>query len=191
MRLAKMSFCAWLLFLCLIPVFAEETGKKSLSDYFPPGEDKGGWRSLLPETGEPDADQKKKIHQTTGIDWDKLSDAWKHNTSAPGATGLLVISKGHIVGEWYRDCDRNKAFNIYSSSKSYLSTAFGLILEDFGHGPLPSGRKLTLDTKVCNQEWIPESVPLSDPKKSDITLRHLLNICHSSWSSASSRWLRG
>ncbi len=99
MRFAKMSLCAWLLLLCLMPVLAEETGKSSLSKYFPPPEDKGGWRSMLPETGEPTADQKKKIHETTGVDWDKLNEAWRHNTSAPGATGLLVLRKGQIVGE--------------------------------------------------------------------------------------------
>ncbi len=176
MRCAKMSLCAWLLFVCLIPVLAEEAGKSSLSNYFPPAEDKGGWRSLLPESGEPNADQKTKIRETTGVDWDKLTEAWRHNTSAPGATGLLVIRKGQIVGEWYRDCDRTKAFNIYSSSKAYLSTAFGLILDDFGNGTLPGGKKLTLETKVCNTEWIPEALPLSDPKKSEITVRHFLNM---------------
>ncbi|HEX5104658.1 MAG TPA: serine hydrolase, partial [Pirellulaceae bacterium] len=148
----------------------------SLTDYFPPTEDQGGWRTLLPETGEPSADQKAEIRKVTGCDWDKLLGAWQHNAAAPGATGLIVIRKGYVVGEWYRDGDRTKAFNIYSSSKAYTSTALGLILNDFGNGELPSGKSLTLDTKVCNADWIPESLPLSDPRKSDITVRHLLNM---------------
>src|SRR5262245_5372575 len=147
-----------------------------LSTYFPPPEDQGGWRSLLPASGEPNALEKAKIREVSGCDWDKLAEAWKHNASAPGATGMMVIRRGHVVGEWYRDCERTKAFNIYSSSKSYTSTAFGLILSDFGNGKLPSGKTLTLDTKVCNAEWIPESLPLSDPRKSEITVRNLLNM---------------
>lgn len=173
MRLAKMGLCTWLFFLSILPVQAAD---KRLSTYFPAPEDNGGWRSLLPDSGVPTAEQKAKIRDVGGVDWDKLTEAWKHNLSASGATGLLVIRRGHVVGEWYRDGDRTKAFNIYSSSKAYTSTAYGLILSDFGAGPLPGGKKLTLDTKVCNTEWIPETLPLSDPRKSDITVRHLLNM---------------
>jgi len=147
-----------------------------LSTCFPPAEGQGGWRSLLPELGEPTAEVKAKIRELGGCDWDKLSAAWEHNAAAPGATGLVVIRRGYIVGEWYRGGDRTKTFNIYSSSKSYTSTAFGLILADFGAGNLPGGKKLTLDTKVCNAEWIPETLPLSDPRKSEITVRNLLNM---------------
>src|SRR5204862_3259578 len=56
----------------------------------------------------------------------------------------------------------------YSSSKAYTSLAFGLLLAD--------SKKLTLDTKVCNETWLPESLPLSDPRKAEITVRHLLNM---------------
>jgi CubicO group peptidase (beta-lactamase class C family) len=155
---------------------AEPAGKAALTDYFPPAESKGGWRTLLPEKGEPDAEQKAKIRSTTGVDWDKLAEAWKFNAEADGNTGLLVIRKGQIVGEWYRGCERDTAFNIYSSSKAYTSVGFGLLLADSEAGKLPGGKKLTLDTKVCNEEWLPEALPLSDPRKADITLRNLLNM---------------
>lgn len=173
MRLACLGLCMALL---VLPAFAIAADANPLSTYFPPAEDQGGWRTLLPEAGEPNAEQKAKIRQQAGCDWEKLNEAWKFNAESPGATGLIVIRKGYVVGEWYRGCDRNKTFNIYSSSKSYTSTAFGLILSDFGNGPLPNGKKLSLDTKVCNAEWIPESLPLSDPRKSEITVRNLLNM---------------
>ena len=48
-----------------------------------------------------------------------------------------MIRKGHVVGEWYRGGERTTGFNIYSSSKSYTSTAFGLILADFGNELTP------------------------------------------------------
>ncbi|MCE9530223.1 MAG: beta-lactamase family protein [Planctomycetes bacterium] len=149
--------------------------KPALADYFPPPESKGGWRSALPAKGEPDAAHKAAITKL-GVDYDKLKEAWEYNAKAEGATGLLVIRKGTIVGEWYKDGDVNKTFNIYSSSKAYTSLAFGLLLADSEAGKLPDGKKLTLDTKVCNKEWLPESLPLPDPRKANITVRHLLNM---------------
>jgi CubicO group peptidase (beta-lactamase class C family) len=171
-----MGLC--LMFLISVPLLARAGDQRgpAVSDYFPPTEERGGWRSLLPAEGEPDDSQKARIRELGGVDWDVLKAAWDHNTRAQGATGLLVIRHGQIVGEWYRDGDRTKAFNIYSSSKSYTSTAFGLILADFGNSPLPSGKTLALDTKVCNEVWIPESHPLPDPRKAEITVRHLLNM---------------
>jgi CubicO group peptidase (beta-lactamase class C family) len=148
----------------------------ALSDYFPAPEERGGWRTLLPAEGDPDDTQKVRIRESGGIDWDSLKAAWTHNAAAPGATGLLVIRRGYIVGEWYKDCNHSTAFNIYSSSKSYTSAAFGLILSDFGNGPLPGGRDLSLDSRVCNSDWIRETLPLPDPRKADITVRHLLNM---------------
>jgi CubicO group peptidase (beta-lactamase class C family) len=150
--------------------------RPALVDYFPPAEDRGGWRSLLPEKGDPDQKQKAAIRAAAGVDWDKLQEAWRHNAAADGPSGLLVIRRGQVVGEWYKDCDRQTDFNIYSCSKAYTSTAFGLILTDFG-APAKAGTKpLTLDTKVCNADWIPEALPLTDARKSEITVRHLLNM---------------
>jgi CubicO group peptidase (beta-lactamase class C family) len=147
-----------------------------LTDYFPPPEDKGGWRTLLPDSGAPDAAQKAKIREVGGVDWDKLAQAWEFCSAVEGANQLLVIRRGHVVGEWAKDCDRKKAFNIYSSSKSYTSVAWALLLKDSEEGKLPGGKKITLDTKVCNEEWLPESLPLPDPRKAEITVRHLLHM---------------
>lgn len=144
--------------------------------YFPPSEDRGGWRTLLPATGDPGSSDKANIQRLTGVDWDKLAAAWRHNAAAEGATGLVVIRHGHIVGEWYKDCDRAKTFNIFSSSKVYTSTAFGVLLGDMEAGKSVTGKQLTLDTKVCTADWLPESLALTDPRKADITLRHLLTM---------------
>jgi CubicO group peptidase (beta-lactamase class C family) len=153
-----------------------EAPRAALTSYFPPPESQGGWRSLLPKTGEPGAAEKAAIRYKAGVDWDKLKEAWDHAATAPGASGLLVLRKGHVVGEWYKDGDAAKTFNIFSSSKAYTSLAFGLALDDSAAGKLPGGKKLTLDTKVCNKEWLPESLPLPDPRKADITLRELLQM---------------
>ena len=156
--------------------FADDPKNQKLADYFPPPESKSGWRSLLPVSGDPDAEQKAKIRESAGVDWDKLAAAWEYNRTAEGASALLVIRHGYVVGEWYKDYNRDQNFNIYSCSKSYTSLAFGLLLADSEAGKLPNGKKLTLDTKVCNEDWLPESLPLPDPRKADITLRHLLTM---------------
>jgi CubicO group peptidase (beta-lactamase class C family) len=167
----RTTMCLTVLSLGLLaPAWSEEpsAAKAGLTNYFPPPESRGGWRSLLPDKGEPSAEQKAAIAKQTGVDWDKLKVAWEHNAAIDGSSGLLVIRKGQIVGEWYKDGGRDKTFNIYSSSKAYTSLAFGLLLAD--------SKKLTLDTKVCNADWLPESLPLPDPRKADITVRHLLNM---------------
>jgi CubicO group peptidase (beta-lactamase class C family) len=158
------------------PARAGDRAGVALSSYFPTPEEQGGWRTLLPAEGDPDESRKARIRDVGGMDWDALKAAWDHNAAAPGGTGLLVIRRGWIVGEWYRGGDRSTAFNIYSSSKSYTSTAYGLILSDFGNGRLPGGKELSLDTKVCNAEWLPESLPLPDSRKAEITVRNLLNM---------------
>jgi len=145
-----------------------------LSDYFPPPESAGGWRSLLPEKGEPSAEEKERIREVGGVDWNKLAEAWEFNLSGDADSALVVIRRGWIVGEFYRGYDRFKTRGLYSTTKSYMSTAFGLLLDDMEQGKLPDRKKLTLDTKVCNADWLPESLPLSDPRKADVTLRHLL-----------------
>jgi CubicO group peptidase (beta-lactamase class C family) len=144
--------------------------------YYPPGEKLGGWRSLAPANGEPDAEVRDRLRKEGGADWDKLSSAWKYNAAAEGASGLLVIRHGFIVGEWYKDCERASPFNIYSCSKSYTSLAFGLLLADIEAGKTGSAKHLTLDTKVFTPEYLPEALPLTDPRKAEITLRHLLTM---------------
>jgi CubicO group peptidase (beta-lactamase class C family) len=173
----KLTLTCSSLFLFLTTVaFADEPKTAKLTDYFPPPESKGGWRSLLPKTGYPDADQKAKIREVAGIDWDKLAAAADYNQAAEGDSALLVIRRGYIVGEWNFGCVANQNFNIFSCSKSYTSLAFGILLADSETGNLSNDKKLTLDTNVCNEDWLPEALPLPDPRKADITLRHLLTM---------------
>jgi len=164
-----------LLAALVLPAVSTGADKPS-ANYFPRPENKGGWRSALPAKGPPDA----AVLDRLGIDAAKLAEAWEYNAMAEGATGLLVIRHGQIVGEWYRGCDPTTKFNIYSSSKAYTSLAFGLLLADSEAGKLPGAKKLGLDTKVCNEEWLPEALPLPDARKANITVRHLLNMASGS-----------
>lgn len=124
-----------ILAFALLTLPAGANGQGQLTNYFPPLESKGGWRTLVPEKGIPDAAQKARIREIAGVDWDKLAVAWQHNLRAEGPSMLLVIRRGHIVGEWYNDewmekWGRDKAPGFYSTTKSYISTAFGLLLDD-------------------------------------------------------------
>jgi CubicO group peptidase (beta-lactamase class C family) len=172
-RLLAVLVC---LFTANLSVAGDGVHRDKPADAAPSPESKGGWRSLLAGHAEPDTERKAQIAKIGGIDWDKLHEAWKYNAAAEGASGLLVIRHGVIVGEWYKDCTRETAFNIYSCSKSYTSLAFGLLLADSAAGKLAPGKKLELDTKVLTKDWLPEALPLSDPRKANITLRHLLTM---------------
>ena len=84
MRRMSWLLACWAGLGVVAPAMAEESKSKSgaapaLSAYFPPPESRGGWRSLLPEQGEPGADQKSKIREAAGVDWDRLREAWEHN----------------------------------------------------------------------------------------------------------------
>ncbi len=96
----------------MLPSQEKARERPTLVDYFPPAEDHGGWRSLLPEDGDPDPKQKAAIRAVAGVDWDRLQEAWRHNEAADGPSGLLVIRRGQVVGERYKDCDRKSAFNL-------------------------------------------------------------------------------
>ena len=146
------------------------------TNYFPPSESQGGWRSLLPANGIPNAAQKKVIQDKSGVDWDALRSVWEYTREAGGNSGFLVIRRGYIVGEWYHGCDRSTTYNIYSSSKSYTTAAFGILIGDAKAGKLPDYPDLNLETKIFNKKYLPEALPLTDARKADIKLRHLLSM---------------
>ena len=75
----------------------------------------------------------------------------------------LVVRHGKIVGEWYFEgADRNTKLLVYSTSKSFASTAAGLAIAD---------GKLSLDTQVG--ELLPGVKP--EGKKA-VTVRHLISM---------------
>src|ERR1700679_2305579 len=72
----------WIAILCVLSslsgAFAAEEAssvRPALVDYFPPSEDQGGWRSLLPDRHEPVDAEKTRIREVAGVDWDKLREA--------------------------------------------------------------------------------------------------------------------
>ena len=134
--------------------------------YFPPAESRGGWRWLK------DAEQ---IRLIAGLDVQKLTVMAHAQELIHGGDswGLVVISRGYLAFEYYTfNVLAHTRFDIWSSTKSFTGTAWGLLFEDSRTGRLPA--KVDLDS--CAYDFIPASQPLTDPRKARITLRHLLTM---------------
>ena len=132
-------------------------------EYFPPPDPEGGWRTLK------DAAQIRKI---AGMDLVKLDYAFDYASRSSQHGGLLVIRHGFLVYEkYYGKGNREATPAMASVGKAYTSIACGIMLEE-KHNQIPDG----LETKVFTERYLPEAFPLSDPRKADIKLGHLLTM---------------
>ncbi len=106
------------------------------------------WQESKPET---------QSMSSAGLD--KVRDWLKDNGSKTG----MVVRHGQIVGQWYFDDARpDSKYLVYSTSKSFASTAAGLAI---------ASGKLKLTSKVG--DFFPDANP---PSKRDITVRQLLSM---------------
>jgi CubicO group peptidase (beta-lactamase class C family) len=97
-----------------------------------------------------------------GMNADRLAKVGELLKASGAKTGL-VVRHGKIVGEWYFEgADRNTKLLVYSSSKSFASTAAGLVIAD---------GKLSLDTKVG--ELLPDVKPAG---KREVTVRQIISM---------------
>jgi CubicO group peptidase (beta-lactamase class C family) len=132
-------------------------------DYFPPPDTQGGWRTLK------DAAQ---IRQVAGMDLTRLDYAFDYASRSSQHGGLLVVRHGFLVYEkYYGKGNREATPAMASVGKAYTSIACGIMLEE-KHDQIPDG----LETKVFTEKYLPEAFPLSDPRKADIKLGHLLSM---------------
>jgi CubicO group peptidase (beta-lactamase class C family) len=132
-------------------------------DYFPPPDSQGGWRTLK------DAAQ---IRKTAGMDLTKLDYAFDYASRSSQHGGLVVVRHGYLVYEkYYGKGNREATPAMASVGKAYTSIACGIMLEE-KHAQIPEG----LETKVFTEKYLPEAFPLSDPRKADIKLGHLLTM---------------
>jgi CubicO group peptidase (beta-lactamase class C family) len=131
--------------------------------YFPPPDTQGGWRTLK------DAAQ---IRETAGMDLTKLDYAFEYASRSSQHGGLLVVRHGYLVYEKYYGKGNREALPAEASvGKAYTSIACGIMLKE-KHDRIPEG----LETKVFTEKYLPEAFPLSDPRKVDIKLGHLLSM---------------
>jgi CubicO group peptidase (beta-lactamase class C family) len=139
---------------------------RDIERYYPPPESKGGWRWL---TG-PEA-----IRDQAGMDSAKLDQAIQTQEWLYGGDswGIVIIRHGYLVREHYTfNVLIPTRFDVWSCTKTFTGTAWGLLLDDSRTGRLSVD--VSLDSPAYN--FIPEGLPLSDPAKARITVRHLLTM---------------
>ena len=102
----------------------------------------------------------------------KLDYAFEYASRSSQHGGLLVVRHGYLVYEKYYGKGNREALPAEASvGKAYTSIACGIMLKE-KHDQIPDG----LETKVFTKQYLPEAFPLSDPRKSEIKLGHLLSM---------------
>jgi CubicO group peptidase (beta-lactamase class C family) len=131
------------------------------ADYFPPPDSQGGWRVLK---------EPSQIRKTAGIDVRRLDQAFEYAQRSSQHGGLLVVRHGYLVYErYYGRGNRDANPATASVGKAYTSLACGIMLRE-KRDLIPEG----LETRVFTHKYLPEALPLDDPRKAEIKLGHLL-----------------
>jgi CubicO group peptidase (beta-lactamase class C family) len=131
------------------------------ADYFPPPDSDGGWRTLK---------DPKQIRELAGMDAKRLDNAFEFTQRCSQNGGLLVVRHGYLVFErYFGRAAREANPDMASTGKAFTSIACGIMLNEF-HDKIPDG----LDTKVFTEAFLPEALPLDDPRKAEIKLGQLL-----------------
>jgi CubicO group peptidase (beta-lactamase class C family) len=135
---------------------------------YPPPESQGGWRWLADPA---------QVRELAGMDPERLDAVRQRQEFFYGSDSwaIAVIRHGYLVCEFYTfNVLIPTRFDVWSCTKSFTGTAWGLLLDDSRQGRLPDGRRVDLDSPAY--ACIPEGYPLSDPRKERIAIRHLLTM---------------
>lgn len=137
--------------------------------YYPPPESEGGWRSLVSSNETSTSDEKQKLIQTTGLDWDKLHEAWKYCEGFGGANSLLVIRHGCITGEWHNFTEPR---GIASCTKSLTGLAMSKLFD------LSDAGKLKKHINMDDEAWqfLPSKWVETEPERKHIKIRDMLTM---------------
>jgi CubicO group peptidase (beta-lactamase class C family) len=138
------------------------------SIYYPPSESAGGWRYLsTPE----------QVRELGGISPEKLDLVLEEQEQVNGGDswGVAIIRHGYLVREHYTfNVLVPTRFDVWSCTKSFCGTVWGLLLEDCRQGRFAEGKKVDMDSPAY--VYLPEGYPLSDLLKEKILIRHLLTM---------------
>lgn len=132
------------------------------TNYFPPPDKEGGWRSLSDPT---------ELQTKAGMQKSKLDEAFAYVQGSTKNGGLIVLRRGWLVYErYFGKGHRDALCNTGSCGKSFTSIAMGILMQDRAD-LFPQG----LAQKVYTPNYFPaEAFPLPDPRMRDITLGQLL-----------------
>jgi CubicO group peptidase (beta-lactamase class C family) len=146
----------------------EQGMKTKTQSYYPPPESQGGWRCLTTD---------EQVRQVAGMNPAKLELVRQLQEFLFGGDswGIVIIRHGYLVREFYTfNVLVPTRFDVWSCTKSFTGTAWGLLLDDSRQGRLPDGQQIDLSSPAY--PFIPEGYPLTDPRKAQITIRNLLTM---------------
>ena len=161
---AQRIIAVGLLITCVFP--AKTTAAER---YYPPPESKGGWRMLVTKNAAPTAAQKSAVLSVTGLDTDRIVDAWNYVESLGKRQSLIVIRHGWIVGEW----DYVGTGPVNSCTKSLTGLALAKLFELSDAGRLP--KKIGYDDLAY--KYLLAAWSDADPRKKLIKVRDLPTMC--------------
>ncbi len=141
---------------------------RDIEGYYPPPESKGGWRWI---------EKPQDVRALAGMDPNKLELVRRRQGFLYGGDSwsIVIIRHGYLVREFYTfNVQIPTRFDVWSCTKSFTGMAWGLLFEDSLQGRLSHGQHLELDSPAY--PFIPEGYPLTDPRKTHITFRHLLTM---------------
>jgi CubicO group peptidase (beta-lactamase class C family) len=136
--------------------------------YYPPPESQGGWRWLA---------NPEEVRALGGMDPGVLDRVEQMQGFLHGGESwaVAIIRHGYLVREFATfNVLVPTRFDVWSCTKTFTGTAWGLLLDDSRQGRLPEGRQIDLASPAY--AFIPEGYPLSDPRKERITIGHLLTM---------------
>ena len=144
----------------------------TLSSYFPPSELNGGWR----KTTDPARISALGINAATLAKFGAYNMSLPYENFRTGVSGYdpsnkasVVIKNGWIVGEYYNQASaKTGMYYLASNGKTFAMMLLGKMVAEY------PALGITLDTPLYDQRWLAQGFPLSDPRKADITFRHLL-----------------
>lgn len=140
----------------------------ALSTYFPPPEGSGGWRKAT------DAARIADL----GVSRDRLGSLGQYLMSLPYESyainvsgykasnkAAIVVKGGWIVGEFYNQSGADKAlYYTASNGKTFAMLLAGHLAQSY------PGLNLAPTSKLYDTRWLRQGFPLSDSRKSGITL---------------------
>ncbi len=146
---------------------SNDTDTPNVKSRFPRSESDGGWEIITAEENS----------QTSGVDFAKLNRVFELQDFLFGGQNCasVIVRNGRIVYEHASFMGlATSRFDVWSCTKSLTATAWGLLFEDSRNGLLSDGLKIDLDTPAY--KFLQKSLPLSDPRKPEITIGHLLSM---------------
>lgn len=159
--------------LTLMVVFSLARGitRERLLHWLKEGEDK--FNALQPlEQNQQSYDWPLSTPEAQGLNSSIFQKAVQHAKDLEIVDNLLVVRNGYLILEEYFDgSDKDTSHPIASASKTFIGALVGIAVRE---------NLLTLDQKLT--DFYPEYVtPNMDPRKHDITLRHMLRMLSGFW----------